>query len=195
MQQPPYPSLEPDARQAFASEEEASPSAIREPIRLVPYRADWPASFAAEQRRLLGLFPHELRAIEHIGSTAIPGMPAKPIVDLMAGVQSMVVADQLFEQVLLHGYTTSRAFNEMLPDRRWFMRSADGRRTHHLHIVVLDGPIWHKTLLFRDRLRSDRSMAQSYARLKSELAVRFENDREAYTDGKSEFVASVLSAT
>ena len=167
--------------------------AIREPIRLVPYDTAWASSFAAEQQRLLSLFPLELRAVEHIGSTAIPGMPAKPIVDMLAGVDSMAVADALFEQVLRHGYTTSRAFNEMLPDRRWFMRSANGHRTHHLHVVVFGSPAWHKHLRFRDRLRSNAALAQSYALLKAELAARFEHDREAYTDAKSEFVASVLS--
>jgi GrpB-like predicted nucleotidyltransferase (UPF0157 family) len=177
----------------LAPTEQTLQGAIREPIRLVPYQAEWPIAFAAAQRRLLALFPQDLRALEHIGSTAIPGMPAKPIVDLLAGVDSMAVADELFEQVLAHGYTTSRAFNEMLPDRRWFMRSVNGHRTHHLHIVVLGGPTWYKHLLFRDRLRSNAALAQSYARLKSELAARFEHDREAYTDAKSEFVASVLS--
>lgn len=167
--------------------------AIREPIRLVPHQAAWSQSFATERDRLLALFPHDLRAVEHIGSTAIPGMPAKPIVDLLAGVDSMAVADALFDQVLAHGYATSRAFNEMLADRRWFMRSVNGRRTHHLHIVVLDSPTWHKHLLFRDRLRANASLAQSYANLKVDLAARFEHDREAYTDGKSEFVASVLA--
>ncbi|MCE9658385.1 MAG: GrpB family protein [Burkholderiales bacterium] len=177
----------------LASSEDAQERAIREPIRLVPYQEDWPASYLTERERLLSLFAPDLRAVEHIGSTAIPRMPAKPVVDLLAGVDSMAVADTLFEQVLLHGYTTSRAFNEMLPDRRWFMRSINGRRTHHLHLVVFGSPTWLKHLLFRDRLRSNGELAQSYAHLKSELAARFEHDREAYTDAKSEFVASVLA--
>ena len=73
------------------------------------------------------------------------------------------------------------------------MRSCNGHRTHHLHLVVFGSPTWHRHLLFRDRLRSNADLAQSYAELKSELAIRFKNDREAYTDAKSEFVASVLS--
>jgi GrpB-like predicted nucleotidyltransferase (UPF0157 family) len=105
----------------------------------------------------------------------------------------MEVADRLFEPMLSHGYSTSRAFNDMLPDRRWFMRSSNGQRTHHLHVVVFGGEIWRKHLVFRDRLRSDPSLAQSYAVLKSELAARFEHDRDAYTDAKSKFVASVVS--
>jgi len=176
-----------------ATAEPTPENAAREPIRLVVYDPGWPAAFAAERARLLSLFAHDLRAVEHIGSTAVPGMSAKPVIDLLGGVDSMAEADRLFEQVLVNGYTTSRAFNEMLPDRRWFMRSFNGRRTHHLHLVVFNGPTWHKHVLFRDRLRSDPALAQSYARLKSELAMRFEHDREAYTDAKSGFIASVLS--
>lgn len=167
-------------------------SAIEEPVRLVPHDAAWAATYAAERDRLLALFPSALRAVEHIGSTAIPGMPAKPIVDLLAGVDTMDVADGLFDEVLRHGYTTSRAFNAMLPDRRWFMR-ASGGRTHHLHLVVFDSPTWHRHLLFRDRLRGDAALALSYGRLKAELAARFQHDREAYTEAKSGFIASVLS--
>lgn len=116
----------------FVSEEatqvmpEAVPSidrAIREPIELVAYDPAWPEAFFAERSRLLACFPSELLAVEHIESTAVPGMQAKPIVDVLAGVESMAVADVLFEPILANGYTTSRAFNEMLPDRRWFMRS------------------------------------------------------------------------
>lgn len=142
-----------------ATSERTQDLAIREPIRLVPYEVEWPASYAAERERLLSLFSSDLRSVEHIGSTAIPGMPAKPIVDLLAGVDSMAVADTLFDKVLLHGYTTSRAFNEMLADRRWFMRSVNGHRTHHLHVVVFGSPTWHKHLLFRDRLRFNAALA------------------------------------
>lgn len=175
------------------SEQSQQKQATCEAIHLVPYDARWPAAYEAEHERLVSLFPLQLRAVEHIGSTAIAGMPAKPIVDILAGVDSMGVADSLFDLVLSNGYTTSRGFNEMLPDRRWFMRSCNGHRTHHLHLVVFGSPTWHRHLLFRDRLRSNADLAQSYAELKSELAIRFKNDREAYTDAKSEFVASVLS--
>ena len=176
----------------MSSFDQAQDKAIREPIRLEPYDANWPTSYAAERARLVSLFPLQLRAVEHIGSTAIPQMLAKPIVDILAGVDSMSVADSLVEEVLRHGYTTSRLFNEALTDRRWFMRSIDGRRTHHLHVVVFASPTWLRHLLFRDRLRSNPALAQSYGSLKSELALRFEHDREAYTNAKSEFVASVL---
>jgi len=167
--------------------------AFDEPIRLVPHDRHWPAAFAAERDRLLSLFRSQLQRIEHIGSTAIPGLPAKPIIDLLAGVASMDVADALFEPILGAGYTTSRPFNAMLPDRRWFMRASDGRRTHHLHVVVADGKAWQEHLAFRDRLRASPALATEYADLKRDLATRFRRDREAYTDAKSAFVTRVLA--
>jgi GrpB-like predicted nucleotidyltransferase (UPF0157 family) len=146
-----------------------------------------------ERDRLLRLFPHELLAVEHFGSTAIPGLAAKPIIDILAGVESMQVADELTAPLLWNGYTTSRAFNAALADRRWFMRVADGRRTHHLHIVQLGGRQWQEWLLFRDILRKDGSLARQYGALKHRLAEEHQADREAYTDAKAGFVRSVVA--
>ena len=167
-------------------------AAIQEQVHLAPYEPAWPELFSQERERLLSLFT-QLLAVEHFGSTAVPGMAAKPIIDILAGVASMKAADALFEPVLAAGYTTSREFNAMLADRRWFMRSSQGRRTHHLHVVVHHGPVWAERLRFRDLLRGDTSLAHSYSQLKSELAVRFQHDREAYTDAKAEFVAAALA--
>ena len=168
--------------------------AIREEVSLAPYDPSWPLLFSQERERLLSLFPH-LLAVEHIGSTAVPGLVAKPIIDIMAGVPSMAAADALFEPTIACGYTTSREFNALLTHRRWFMRSANGQRTHHLHVMVHLGPVWAKRLRFRDLLRSNPSLAQSYSQLKSDLSVRFRQDREAYTDAKAEFVAAALAVT
>ena len=162
--------------------------AIREEVRLAPYDPQWLSLFEAERDRLLSLFP-DLLAIEHFGSTAFVGLPAKPIIDLLAGVESMAQADALFEPILDCGYTTSREFNATLANRRWFMRSAQGHRTHHLHVVVHRGPVWLERLRFRDLLRISPSLAQSYSQLKVELAARFRTDREAHTNAKAEFVA------
>lgn len=181
------------SRQALVVHDDLDQRAISERVRLVPHDEGWSASFRAERARLVALFP-QFREVEHIGSTAVPGMPAKPIIDILVGVDSMAVANALFEPILQAGYTTSRAYNEMLPDRRWFMRSRAGYRTHHLHVVALGSKTWIEHLLFRDKLRSNPALAQEYASLKAELAARFERDREAYTDAKSQFVAAVLAA-
>ncbi|MFY0989580.1 GrpB family protein [Halomonas sp. C05BenzN] len=168
--------------------------AIHERVMLVPSDPSWPARFDAERRRLLERFPAELLDVRHIGSTAIPGMPAKPIIDVMAGVVSMAVADTLFDPLLDFGYVTSLEFNAGLTDRRWFMRHANGRRTHHLHVVVHDGDLWRQRLAFRDALRGDPVLAARYAALKRELASRHHRDREAYTRAKGDFIRSLCAS-
>ncbi len=174
------------------NEAQSLQQAIDEPVRLVEYDPAWPARFDAERSRLRERFPAELIEVQHIGSTAIPGIPAKPIIDVMAGVASMTVADALFQPLLEHGYVTSVEFNASLTDRRWFMRHANGRRTYHLHVVVHDGELWRQRLAFRDALRADPTQAERYAALKRELASRHGTDREAYTRAKGEFVRSVI---
>ncbi|EWH03320.1 GrpB family protein [Halomonas sp. BC04] len=174
------------------NEDQLLQQAIDEPVQLVEYVPAWPARFDAEQGRLLKRFPAELLDVQHIGSTAIPGMPAKPIIDVMAGVASMAVADALFAPLLEYGYVTSVEFNASLTDRRWFMRHANGRRTHHLHVVVHDGGLWRQRLVFRDALRADPALAEHYATLKRELASCHRQDREAYTRAKGDFIRALL---
>lgn len=167
--------------------------AIDEAVQLMEYDSTWPARFDAERERLLERFPAALIDVQHIGSTAIPGMPAKPIIDVMAGVASMAMTDALFEPILDHGYVTSVEFNAGLTDRRWFMRHANGRRTHHLHVVVHNGELWRQRLAFRDALCADPTQAKRYAAFKRKLASRHHADREAYTQAKGEFVRSVIA--
>jgi GrpB-like predicted nucleotidyltransferase (UPF0157 family) len=174
------------------NESESLERAIHEEVTLVPYDPRWPSLFEAENKRLVRLFPTQFLDIQHFGSTAVPGMLAKPIIDLLAGVESMAVADSLVEPLINSGYTTSAEFNATLIDRRWFMRWANGRRTHHLHIVVFGADEWRRRLRFRDMLRSDAAFAHRYAVLKKELATQHGVDREAYTRAKSEFVLSVV---
>jgi GrpB-like predicted nucleotidyltransferase (UPF0157 family) len=174
------------------TDSESLERAIHEAVALVPYDPQWPSLFEIERERLVRLFPTQVLEVQHFGSTAIPGMPAKPIIDLLAGVDSMAVADSLVEPLLNSGYTTSPEFNATLIDRRWLMRWANGRRTHHLHIVVLGDPEWRRRLRFRDMLRSRKELAHRYALLKQELVAKYTIDREAYTRAKAEFVFSVV---
>jgi GrpB-like predicted nucleotidyltransferase (UPF0157 family) len=161
-------------------------------VRLHPYDPEWPPAFAAECHRLLSLLPDAFVAIEHFGSTAVPGLMAKPIIDLLAGVRSMAVAEALTQPLIAARYTTSSEFNDSLTDRKWFMRWADGHRTHHLHVVVHGSAAWQERIGFRDALRADPSLAARYAALKQKLAVEFAADREAYTNAKAEFVRASL---
>lgn len=176
------------------NEQQSLDAAIHEEVKLHEYDLRWPAAFAAERERLLALLPGVFLDVQHIGSTAVPGLAAKPIIDILAGVKSMAVAVSLATPLCQSGYTTSAEFNKSLTDRQWFMRWANGHRTHHLHVVVHDGEAWHVRLRFRDALRCDPDLASRYARLKAELAEMHPADRAAYTGAKTEFVLSVSRA-
>lgn len=175
------------------NDSESLNEAINEEVSLHDYDASWPDKFVAERDRLLALFPVNIIDIEHIGSTAVPGLLAKPVIDILAGVESMTVARALTEPLLEAGYSTSAEFNAKLTDRQWFMRWADGRRTHHLHVVVHLGKEWTDRLRFRDALRASPMLAARYAALKAGLLLKHANDREAYTSGKSGFIRLTLS--
>jgi len=133
-------------------------------------------------------------AIEHIGSTAVPGLAAESIIDIMAAVASLDGVDRLIDRLCDNGYATCPAFNASLTNRRWLMRWRDGHRTHHLHIVVAMIERLQDWLAFRDALRRDPALAGRYAGLKAEWAARHRADREAYTDAKTAFVDAVVAA-
>lgn len=181
----------PIVRQPAMNEQESLMAAINEEVELHPYNAAWRALYEEERQRLLALLPGAFKEIQHIGSTSIPGWVAKPIIDILAGVDSMEVAESTAEVLCRSGYTTSAEFNRSLTDRKWFMRWANGHRTHHLHVVVHGGPVWVERLRFRDALRAHPGLAAEYAKLKLQVAAKHSQDREAYTDAKSHFVQAV----
>lgn len=173
------------------ADSESLQAAIHEDVVLQAYDARWPALFEVERERLQCLFPGAFIAIEHMGSTAVPGLAAKPVIDILAGVESMAAARALVGPLCANGYTTSAEFNAALADRQWLMRWANGHRTHHLHLVVHGGAVWAQRLRFRDALRGDAALAARYAALKAGLAAQYPKDREAYTEAKAVFVRSV----
>jgi GrpB-like predicted nucleotidyltransferase (UPF0157 family) len=165
--------------------------AIEQPVELADYDPAWPAQFEAERERLMQALPGMFIDIAHIGSTAVPGMRAKPLIDLLAGVATMDDAFAINGMLDKIGYTTSPELNESLKTRQWFMRQSGGVRTHHLHVVVYDGPEWHVRVNFCKRLRDDLHVRARYVALKEELAERHAHEREAYTEGKSDFIFAV----
>jgi GrpB-like predicted nucleotidyltransferase (UPF0157 family) len=172
------------------TEQESLEAAIHERVELVPYDSGWPEEFDAERARLQSRLPDDFVELVHFGSTAIPGLCAKPIIDILGGVETLSCADTLSSRLCEMGYSTSAEFNASLSDRKWFMRWAAGRRTHHLHVVVHGGEVWRERLAFRDRLRADPQAAAQYGSLKTRLAAKHRDDREAYTAAKADFLRS-----
>jgi len=161
------------------------------PILLVDYDPAWPAAFESERGRLSEVLGEWLTGpIEHIGSTAVPGLRAKPVLDIMAGVESLTASRPAIQAVARLNYVH---FPYRADVMHWFCKPSPAQRTHHLHLVPFGSPLWNERLLFRDVLRSDRAVAAEYAKLKTLLADRYRNDREAYTEAKTAFIARVLT--
>lgn len=161
------------------------------PVEVVPYDESWVEQFASEKAVLSQvLSPWLAGEIEHVGSTAIPGMPAKPVIDIMAPVRDLDASRPAIEAAASVGYL----YAAYKPDRmHWLCKPSPSHRTHHLHLVPMGSPLWRERLAFRDALREDPALAREYAELKQRLAASFRFEREAYTDAKRPFVARVLA--
>lgn len=168
-----------------ASSEDAS-------IELKTYSSEWPELFACEKALLEQVLSSWLVAeVEHIGSTAVLGLSAKPIIDIMAPVYDLESSRSAIQaaQALQYCYYPYK------PEQmHWFCKPSPAHRTHHLHLVPWRSSLWHERLAFRDALRQSPLLASRYASLKSDLASRYPRDREAYTEGKASFISSVLAA-
>jgi GrpB-like predicted nucleotidyltransferase (UPF0157 family) len=161
-----------------------------EPVYLVPYDPVWPRRFE-EERELLAraLAPWIAGTIEHIGSTAVPGLPAKPVIDIMAGVRDLPSSLGAPAALASLGYLY---FPYRADVMHWFCKPSPTRRTHHLHLVPSQSPLWVERLAFRDYLRASADARAEYAALKAALAERHRSDREAYTDAKGPFIRRIV---
>jgi GrpB-like predicted nucleotidyltransferase (UPF0157 family) len=168
----------------------------REPITIVPYDDRWPLLFAAEQARLgTSLPPGLCSRIDHIGSTAVPGCPAKPVVDIQVAVTSLErvrrEAVPIMDQ-LGYEFIWRPTMGERVPHYAWFIRrDGHGRRLFHVHMVEPDEATADR-LLFRDHLRAHPQSVAVYNALKQRLALEHPTDRAAYTRSKSAFINDVL---
>ena len=129
--------------------------------------------------------------VEHVGSTAVEGLAAKPIVDIMVGLEDFSLADGLVPKVEALGYEYVKKFEEVMPFRRFFTKERDGARTHQIHVVAVGCEFWERLILFRDFLRKNPEIAAKYASLKKELAGREWGDVDEYADAKTEFVRGI----
>jgi len=168
----------------------ASPPQREAPIHLVPYDPSWPSLFELERGILeRAIEPWLSGPIEHIGSTAVPGLVAKPVIDIMAAVNSLDVSRPAIRVLVDLGWVYFPYRAEVM---HWFCKPSPAFRTHHLHLVPLSSRLWAERIAFRDYLRRDPMGATEYAQLKRQLAERYEFDREAYTEAKGSFVQRVL---
>ena len=156
------------------------------PVVIVGYDPNWPDVYQAEQALILDAIGPHLAALEHVGSTSVPGLAAKPVIDMMAGLRKLADAQGCIGPLAALGYAYRPEYEARLPERRYFVRPS-----FHLHVVERSSDFWVWHLAFRDALRAD----PRYALLKRRLAACYGADREGYTEAKSVFIRSVEART
>lgn len=162
----------------------------RKSIELVEHRAEWKSLFESEADLLNAAAGNYIVAIEHIGSTSINGLEAKPIIDILAGVRKLADAEECVAPLAEIGYEYRGESG--IAGRFYFRKGTGDVSTHHLNIVETKSDFWREHLLFRDYLRQHTDAAQIYGHLKRELALKHKGNRPAYTEAKAGFIKSVL---
>lgn len=163
-------------------------------VKLLPHNKKWHSLFEKEKKLMEQSIGDLVLDIQHIGSTSIPGIPAKPIIDISVGIRSMKNARKLVKSFEAMGY-------EWRNDTPWkndntqllFVKGPESKRTHYVHLMRYKGKIWNNDVLFRDYLRKNKARAKKYAELKRDLAKRHANDRATYTESKSSFIFETLA--
>jgi GrpB-like predicted nucleotidyltransferase (UPF0157 family) len=162
-------------------------------VEISDYDESWPEKFQVERAFLSKLLaPWLVGEIEHVGSTAVVGLAAKPVIDIMAPVASLEASRPIIEVLSASGYCYYPYKAEVM---HWFCKPSPQLRTHHLHVLPLGSELWSERLMLRDALRLSALLSTQYAGLKRELAARFSHDRDGYTEAKSIFINQVLASS
>lgn len=161
-------------------------------IYLAPYSSDWPQEFEREKKLLLKALGDWVEDIQHVGSTAVPGLAAKPVIDIMIGVRSLEDADKhCVYRIKELGYDYIQRYEVDTPQRRYFQKtSPQGVRTHQIHLVEINSDWWQRHLLFRDYLRSHPQAVKEYESLKRSLA-KVHTDTNEYANAKTAFIREI----
>ncbi|XQY90038.1 GrpB family protein [Metabacillus sp. HB246100] len=154
------------------------------------YNPNWIIQFNEEKKQLSTLLSEFILAIEHIGSTAVEGLSAKPIIDIMIGVSDLECVTEFIKPLKQVGYEFVN--HENFPERRFFRKGEWRAGTHHLHVYQYGGKHWRDQILFRDELRKNHTLRKEYQHLKLELAKKHSQNVVAYTKNKAPFIQGFL---
>ncbi|WP_270180984.1 GrpB family protein [Alkalihalobacillus sp. CinArs1] len=161
---------------------------IKPTVHLVEYDENWPKQYEKEKQTILQAV--DVFAIEHIGSTSVEGLSAKPIIDIAVGVHDLKVVESLKAPLERAGFVY--VHKPELEDRRFFRKGEWGKGTVHVHVCEYEGSQWKEKLAFRDYLRAHPDAAQEYEALKQHLASKYKDDRPTYTKEKEPFINRIL---
>lgn len=159
-------------------------------VKLVPYTYEWKEEYNKEEKLLYSVIGENVLDIQHVGSTSIEGLCAKPIIDIAVGVESLNVVDSF--KALLENIDYEYRSNAGVEGRIFFAKGSEDLRTHYLHIEVLNSELWKNHIYFRDYLRSHKEYTQEYSELKKRLGEKYEEDRASYTSEKNSFISMIL---
>lgn len=159
-------------------------------VKLVDYNPEWVGAFEAEKQNLLATLEDFLKDIEHVGSTSIPELKAKPIIDMLAVVDDLSVYQQLIKPLTKMGYEYMP--EQVFEDRVFFPKGPRNNRTHHLNLVTKNSKQWTELRLFRDYLTKNKVARMKYQKLKVALAKKYPNDRLSYTKAKEQLIQKIL---
>lgn len=157
-------------------------------VKILPYNRAWPEIFQQEKIRISKACP-SLKGIEHIGSTSIKNLDAKPIIDIMLGHQSKNPMEEFVGPMQSLGYDYLGEYG--IPERLFFVLKHNGHNIIHCHMFAYDNWQWKRHVFFRDYLRQHHDVAQEYLELKLRLAQQYRHDRQAYSAHKTDFVARI----
>lgn len=165
---------------------------VARPLRLVPYDPEWAERFAHEALRLRGAISTLLVDLQHVGSTSVPGLISKPVIDISGAVGSDRDADACIAPLETLGYEHRGPHGDD-PRRRYYVRDVDGARLFQLHLYVIPAEAWHEKLAFRDALRRDPGLVAEYAAEKARVATLTGFDKARYSEEKGPFIRRVLA--
>lgn len=168
-------------------------------VKVEKYNPQWQDEFNKEKENLKEIFGNVAKSIEHVGSTSIVGLSAKPIIDIAIGVDNLEDINKVKEKVLKFSHYTIKENNadgEILMRRGTPVKEGEIKPdyiTHFIHIMEINSLKYRETIAFRDFLRANKQVLKEYDNLKQKLAIKYENDRKAYFHAKNEFIKSVLN--
>ncbi len=165
---------------------------LNRPICVVEYDPQWPILFEQEKASIIAALGNRLLIVEHLGSTAVPGLMAKPVIDIGVGIRNLAEATGLMPGIESLGYVYEPALEQLLPERRFFWKGVPALHTYHLHLAEIDNPVLLRPRRFRNYLRRHPEIAERYGALKMGLAKRCGQDMEAYVNGKTAFIEQVM---
>jgi GrpB-like predicted nucleotidyltransferase (UPF0157 family) len=163
-------------------------------ITICDYDPTWPAQFEQERTRLQTALGSIVTTIEHVGSTAVPGLAAKPIIDVLVGVRDLTEARvRSIEELAVLGYTYMAEYEAWLPGEMLFRKGNPGPWTHHAHVMEPSSPRWDELIVVRDYLRTHSDVATAYGELKKALALVFQDDIAGFRDAKRPFLQALMA--